>query len=288
VVKVIAMMSQIILTISETSCRYLCHCADACAMKEGNMLTLYGERIVKENDLEISVCILTDPDKMTTTLKVNGIGKAFLKMNEWNISEEKINSALEQNHNWLVKKYTIVQKNLSGYRNVADANAILVEGTERPLVLGHHPGIHPDRVEVSTLIPTWEIEDLYENMYGQRFMQLADRLADSLDRKPMSMKFRDLSSYFGYCNSRGEISFNYILLMLPQRFQECVICHELCHLYYMDHSANFHAMLDKIYPANREVNKELNKLSFLCGLYKGLFYEDNGFTFDSTDYGYYI
>lgn len=54
-----------------------------------------------------------------------------------------------------------------------------------------------------------------------------------------SFKVRKYKARWGSCNSRGELSFNYLLKMLPTWVIDYVIIHELCHLEHMNHSTNF-------------------------------------------------
>ncbi|MBA6390195.1 M48 family metallopeptidase [Colwellia sp. BRX10-3] len=54
-----------------------------------------------------------------------------------------------------------------------------------------------------------------------------------------SFKVRKYKARWGSCNSRGELSFNYLLKMLPAWVIDYVIIHELCHLEHMNHSTSF-------------------------------------------------
>ncbi|MEH6593973.1 MAG: SprT family zinc-dependent metalloprotease [Colwellia polaris] len=54
-----------------------------------------------------------------------------------------------------------------------------------------------------------------------------------------SVKVRKYKSRWGSCNSRAELSFNYLLKMLPTWVVDYVIVHELCHIEHMNHSTKF-------------------------------------------------
>lgn len=56
---------------------------------------------------------------------------------------------------------------------------------------------------------------------------------------PSDFKVRKYKSRWGSCNSRSELSFNYLLKMLPTWVVDYVIIHELCHIQHMNHSAKF-------------------------------------------------
>lgn len=65
---------------------------------------------------------------------------------------------------------------------------------------------------------------------------------------PTSIKIRQYRSRWGSCNNRGELSFNYLLMMLPTYVIDYVIVHELCHLQHLNHSKEFWKIVAKHFP----------------------------------------
>jgi predicted metal-dependent hydrolase len=63
-----------------------------------------------------------------------------------------------------------------------------------------------------------------------------------------SFKVRKYKARWGSCNSRGELSFNYLLKMLPTWVIDYVIIHELSHLEHMNHSTKFWQLVAEHYP----------------------------------------
>ena len=64
-------------------------------------------------------------------------------------------------------------------------------------------------------------------------------------------------SNWGSCSVQGNINLNLSLLTLPERLQDYVMLHELCHLREMNHGPRFHALLESVCPGHRELEKEL-------------------------------
>ncbi len=54
------------------------------------------------------------------------------------------------------------------------------------------------------------------------------------------------------CSAGGRMSFNWRLLLAPERVLEYVVWHEVCHLEILDHSQRFWALVERRWPGYRE------------------------------------
>lgn len=54
------------------------------------------------------------------------------------------------------------------------------------------------------------------------------------------------------CSANGRMSFNWRLLLAPERVLEYVVWHEVCHLEILDHSPRFWALVERHWPDYRE------------------------------------
>ena len=66
-------------------------------------------------------------------------------------------------------------------------------------------------------------------------------------------------SNWGSCSSKGNINLNLRLVTLPPALQDYVMLHELCHLRYLNHGPQFHALLESICPGHRELGRQLKE-----------------------------
>lgn len=68
-----------------------------------------------------------------------------------------------------------------------------------------------------------------------------------------------MRSKWGSCTARGDINLSLYLMMLPDELIDFVLLHELCHTVHHNHSAQFHALLDRLCEGNEKaLSKQLH------------------------------
>ncbi|MBR3012361.1 MAG: M48 family metallopeptidase [Bacteroidales bacterium] len=71
------------------------------------------------------------------------------------------------------------------------------------------------------------------------------------------VRIKHNSSNWGSCSELGNINLNLNLMRLPEQLRDYVMLHELCHLRYMNHGPEFHALLESVCPGHRNLAREL-------------------------------
>ena len=71
---------------------------------------------------------------------------------------------------------------------------------------------------------------------------------------------RNQRSRWGSCSKRGNLNFNYKIVLLPQNMADYVIVHELCHLREFNHSHDFWALVEKTMPNYKEIRKTMKSI----------------------------
>ncbi len=70
---------------------------------------------------------------------------------------------------------------------------------------------------------------------------------------------RKQSTIWGSCSMNGNLSFNCLLMLMPEAVMDYVIVHELAHRLQMNHSATFWAEVEKVIPDYKTRRRWLKK-----------------------------
>ena len=68
---------------------------------------------------------------------------------------------------------------------------------------------------------------------------------------------KEFKSRWGSCTSYGDLEFNWVIVMAPNRVVDYVVVHELCHLIHHDHSPQFWKEVERVMPDYREYKEWL-------------------------------
>lgn len=100
-----------------------------------------------------------------------------------------------------------------------------------------------------------QIEKFFKEQAEELIPQRVAIYSQLTSLMPTSIKIRQYRSRWGSCNNRGELSFNYLLMMLPLDVIDYVIVHEICHLRHLNHSKNFWQLVAKYFPDYRQAKQ---------------------------------
>lgn len=92
-----------------------------------------------------------------------------------------------------------------------------------------------------------------KTLLPQRLQKLADKHGYSY----RSVKIKKLTSRWGSCSSKKDISLSYFLIQLPWHLIDYVLLHELAHTKHMNHSKHFWDEMDNLVPDIRTLRKEI-------------------------------
>ena len=105
------------------------------------------------------------------------------------------------------------------------------------------------REEAAEVLPLTEEELKALQKRGRvLFAERAARYAPLVGVDFGRVSVRKQRSKWGSCSSRGDLSFNCLLLLAPEEVLDYVVVHELCHRLEMNHSPRFWAHVRRVLP----------------------------------------
>lgn len=82
----------------------------------------------------------------------------------------------------------------------------------------------------------------------ERLVAASDRYAALIGRKVTRVTLRDTRSRWGSCAHDGALMYSWRLVMAPPSVLDYVAAHEVAHMLEMNHSADFWAVVERLYP----------------------------------------
>jgi len=106
------------------------------------------------------------------------------------------------------------------------------------------------------------LEDWYFERAKQKIPARVELYAHKIGMWPKKVEIKNHKRLWGSCSSNGVVRFNWKIIMAPITIVDYVIVHELCHLVYQLHSAEFWHKVETIIPDYAKRRKKLREYSF--------------------------
>jgi predicted metal-dependent hydrolase len=89
------------------------------------------------------------------------------------------------------------------------------------------------------------------------FERSVDEWAGLFGLVPGKVSVREQRTRWGSCTHKGDLSFNWRLVLAPEWVLESIVVHELCHIDELNHSSRFWALLDERFPEHEAASEWL-------------------------------
>lgn len=88
----------------------------------------------------------------------------------------------------------------------------------------------------------------YEHQALIRITEKVGRYAKLIGVSPKKVSIKNFKSRWGSCTAKGEVQFNWKVILAPHKIVDYVVIHELCHLKHHDHSPAFWTSVERYMP----------------------------------------
>lgn len=103
------------------------------------------------------------------------------------------------------------------------------------------------------------IAEWYRKLAVKRITERVVIYAGKLGLPKPEIIIRNQQKRWGSCNKKGELRFNWHIVMAPMSLVDYVVVHELCHIKYKDHSKVFWKYLGSIMPDYEKRKEKIKK-----------------------------
>ncbi len=180
------------------------------------------------------------------------------------MSDSVVDDFINSKSEWLFK--VMAENNLKRVDcgSVLNYKEIYVGGRKIPLIFSDRNVIDNDAVYVKSVSA---IKKTYIKYFSAELIDYAKQISAQAKLHAAGFSLRAYKSRWGCCDTKGAITFNWLLIMLPLYLQRYVIIHELCHTVHFNHSQKFWNTVAKLEPNYKLCRKNLKSFNYLTKLY---------------------
>lgn len=93
-----------------------------------------------------------------------------------------------------------------------------------------------------------EVSKFYIKMSKQITKERTEIYQKSLGVVARSIRIDKIGKRWGSCNTKKEITYNYLIVTLPMDLIDYIVVHELCHIHHMNHDRSFWRKVGSVMP----------------------------------------
>lgn len=170
---------------------------------------------------------------------------------------------INKNIDWIEKKLSLSESKKRGYYYLGKNIRFIKKGSAYNKSFNYIF----DNIEltIETSCSLYTDEEIFTEwlrlMANEYIPNKTAEIADKYGFEYNSLKIKNLTSRWGSCSSKKNLSFNLKLMQFNHDIIDYVIVHELCHLREMNHSKNFWSLVESIIPNYRIHRSNLNRFN---------------------------
>lgn len=180
------------------------------------------------------------------------------------VSLERIDKFVVANSAWIDKHLSINQKLLDSTQSIREYKNIYILGELFQLNISNENKFDGKCLNVKSVK---HINNTLAKLYGEARLDRVRELAKMMNVEPYELSFKKYKAKWACCDMQKRIVFSYATLMLSDRLFDYIAVHELCHIFYMNHSKQFKQKLSEFLPDWRSRRADLKYFSFLLKIY---------------------
>lgn len=211
--------------------------------------------------------------RKTIGIKITDKGEVIIT-SPFGVSEETIKNIIKKKQKWITDKVKLIKEaNFAYNRAFKDGERFLFLGKELELEIIKvnkpicNTEIEGEKVRVFINLSSMTSGDtisnaivkLYRKEAARLFKERTDIYSKVLGVGPKRIFIKDQKTLWGSCSSKGNINYNYRIIMAPISIVDYIVVHELCHLIHMNHSKEYWNTVKSVLPDYEKRRKWLKE-----------------------------
>ncbi|GEM86397.1 M48 family metallopeptidase [Meiothermus granaticius] len=178
---------------------------------------------------------------------------------------ERVIALVETKAEWIAAKRAALNRCRGPRKRFVDGESYPYLGRRVRLEVNAQPHKNPvalkgNILEVRSEDPRAALEGWYKARAQEVIGRRVEHYCQILGWEVPPVLIRNQKKRWGSCNAKGELRFNWRLVMAPLELLDYVVVHELAHLKELNHSQRFWRLVEQIMPEYQERHQALNEL----------------------------
>ena len=221
----------------------------------------------------IKIDYLIRTNRRSISISINNLGQVIIKAPR-RVSMDEIQKVVDKKERWIALHKERIEKNNELNKNILTYKDILFCGNIYHIAFD-------ERIKKITLIDNYCLIPLkYKDTYQRKLILWYKKIAneiltqrvqyfcDLMQLEPSAVKLTNARTCWGTCNSKGVVSLNWRLMMVPHNLIDYVVVHELAHLVQLNHSKLFWEVVHSVLPDYASRRKNLKQGDYLLTLFR--------------------
>ena len=221
----------------------------------------------------IKIDYLIRTNRRSISISINNLGQVIIKAPR-KTSMDEIQKIVDKKERWIILHKERIDKNNILNQSILTYKDILFCGNIYHIVFD-------ERIKNITLtnnycfIPYKYNENYirklilwYKKVAFEVLKQRVQYFCDLMQLEPSAVKLTNARTCWGTCNSKGVVSLNWRLIMVPHDLIDYVVVHELAHLVQLNHSKLFWEVVQSVLPDYATRRKNLKQGDYLLTLFR--------------------
>jgi len=213
--------------------------------------------------------VIRTPRRKTATIKV--VESAVSVVVPQNLSEQRISGLLSDKNQWIKDKIA-TQKAVEALRLKqfisGEAFSYLGKNYRLKVNCGQFQPVKMLNGYLVVTVPNGSdnphfvrnaLVEWYQSHAAPKLIEKTQRYANYMGVQPAGVCVKAYKSRWGNCDSKGQISYNWKIVIAPHWVVDYVVVHELCHLQHFNHSKDFWRKVEHYCPDARKAQEWLRE-----------------------------